>query len=74
MEYCEKNDLNSYINSYKNKNEKIPEDFIWKVAFQVLDALHYLHNERKIVHKDIKPLNLLIDKDDNIKVCDFGSS
>ena len=74
MEYCEKNDLNSYINSYKNKNEKIPEDFIWKVAFQVLDALHYLHNERKIVHKDIKPLNLLIDKDDNIKICDFGSS
>ena len=74
MEYCEKNDLNSYINSYKNKNEKIPEEFIWKVAFQVLDALYYLHNEKKIVHKDIKPLNLLIDKDDNIKVCDFGSS
>ena len=74
MEYCEKNDLNRYINDFKDKNEKIPEEFIWKVAFQVLDALHYLHNERKIVHKDIKPLNLLIDKDDNIKVCDFGSS
>lgn len=48
--------------------------FIWKVAYQVLDALHYLHNERKIVHKDIKPLNLLIDKDENIKIGDFGSS
>ena len=74
MEYCEKSDLNSYINDCKNKDEKIPEEFIWKVAFQVLDALHYLHNERKIVHKDIKPLNLLIDKDDNIKLCDFGAS
>lgn len=74
MEYCEKSDLNSYINDCKNKSEKIPEEFIWKVAFQVLDALHYLHNERKIVHKDIKPLNLLIDKDDNIKLCDFCAS
>ena len=74
MEYCEKSDLNSYINDCKNKDEKIPEEFIWKVAFQVLDALHYLHNERKIVHKDIKPLNLLIGKDHNIKLCDFGAS
>ena len=36
--------------------------------------MQYLHIEKKIVHKDIKPLNLLIDKDENIKICDFSSS
>lgn len=74
MEYCENNDLNSYINKEKKNNNKISESFIWKVAYQVLNALKYLHIEKKMVHKDIKPENLLIDKNENIKLGDFSSS
>ena len=74
MEYCENNDLNSYINKYINNNNKISEGFIWKVAYQVLNALNYLHIEKKMVHKDIKPENLFMDKNENIKLGDFSSS
>jgi len=74
MEYCENNNLNSYINNYINKNQQIPESFIWKVAYQVLNALKYLHIEKKIVHKDIKPENLFLDKNEDIKLGDFSSS
>ena len=74
MEYCENNNLDTYIKKeIKNKN-KISQNFIWKVAYQVLNALKYLHIEKKMVHKDIKPENLLMDKNENIKLGDFSSS
>lgn len=32
----------------------------------------YLHT-KKIIHRDLKSPNILVDNDDNIKICDFGS-
>ena len=74
MEYFKNLDLQNYIKNKIDKKEKIQEDFIWKVAYQTLDALNYLHTIKKMAHLDIKPLNLLLDVDDNIKISDFGSS
>lgn len=52
----------------------------WKkrmeVAHQVAHALHYLHDVARpaVVHGDIKSANVLLDEDDNAKLCDFGFS
>ena len=74
MEYCEKKDIQKLINEKIKNKQKIEEQFIWKVCYQSLKALEYLHVQKKLIHHDIKPLNLLITANNDIKVTDFGLS
>lgn len=39
--------------------------------YQILKSIAYCHDER-IIHRDLKPQNLLIDKNNTIKLADFG--
>ncbi len=41
------------------------------LAMQLCDALAYAHNH-KILHRDIKPGNIMVNEDDQVKVADFG--
>lgn len=41
------------------------------IAYQILQAINYLHKS-KLIHRDVKPSNILIDTNCDIKVCDFG--
>ncbi|KAI9168721.1 hypothetical protein LWI28_001057 [Acer negundo] len=49
------------------------ESSLAHIACQVLKGLEYLH-ACNIVHLDIKPSNLLVDRDLNVKIADFGVS
>ena len=46
-------------------------DVIRGVACQLVSALFYLHSHR-VLHRDMKPQNILIRKSGTIKLCDFG--
>ena len=41
---------------------------------QLIVGLEYLHDTLKVVHRDIKPQNLLLDHEDQLKICDFGAA
>lgn len=45
-----------------------------KIFVQVAEAVHHLHTNAKVVHRDIKDENVILDGDGNIKLIDFGSA
>ena len=49
----------------------LSEEVVQTLAGQLVDALHYLHSNR-IIHRDMKPQNILIAADGTVKLCDFG--
>ena len=56
-----------------NKMNKIPENLAKIIFKQLIKTLQYIHSNG-IVHRDIKPDNILLDLDNTIKICDFGVS
>ncbi|KAK5858369.1 hypothetical protein PBY51_002515 [Eleginops maclovinus] len=50
---------------------KLPESQVREIACQLVSALYYLHSHR-ILHRDMKPQNILLGKTGVVKLCDFG--
>jgi serine/threonine-protein kinase len=67
MEYVEGNTLKQYIQQYAPLH---PREAL-NIMEQIVSAIAHAH-ENHIVHRDIKPHNILIDPHGNVKVTDFG--
>ncbi len=67
MAYVEGQDLYQIMKA----NPKLPLDRVLKYATQLAGALAAAHAE-DVVHRDLKPQNILVDKNDQIYVADFG--
>ena len=67
MEYLEGEDLKMRM----KHGERFSDNDLIKWWNQLVDALKYTHS-KGVIHRDIKPGNIFADKDDNIKLLDFG--
>uniref|UniRef100_A0A1I8F6K6 non-specific serine/threonine protein kinase n=1 Tax=Macrostomum lignano TaxID=282301 RepID=A0A1I8F6K6_9PLAT len=50
---------------------QLPEEIVRSIACQLVSALYYLH-AHSILHRDMKPQNILLGNNGAVKLCDFG--
>ena len=67
MEYVKGEDLKSFI----RRKGKLTEEEAMAIAKQVCEGLAEAH-ELGVIHRDLKPQNIMIDKKSNAKIMDFG--
>jgi len=67
MEYAEGKTLKDLIREIG----PIPEKRALNILKQILDALEYAHS-KNIIHRDIKPVNIILEENDQVKILDFG--
>ncbi len=68
MEYCDNGDLCNYISKQK---KPLKEDLIWQMFIKITLGLIAIH-KMKILHRDIKTLNIFLNKNMEIKIGDLG--
>lgn len=70
MEYMDGGSLDLIL----KKAGRIPEPILGKITDAVLKGLNYLREKHSIIHRDVKPSNILVNSSGEIKICDFGVS
>ncbi|RSH85211.1 hypothetical protein EHS25_005018, partial [Saitozyma podzolica] len=53
---------------------RVPEPVLRRITAGIVRGLKFLKDELQIMHRDVKPTNLLINKKGEVKLCDFGVS
>ena len=67
MEYINGGNLFSFVKKRRKLSEKMAK-FLFR---QIILGIQHIHS-KNVVHRDIKLENILIDFDNNVKICDFG--
>ncbi|KAJ6092940.1 hypothetical protein N7486_008229 [Penicillium sp. IBT 16267x] len=67
LEYCPGDELYNYL----LRHGPLPVDKVKRIFTQLVGAVAYVHS-KSCVHRDLKLENILLDKQENVKLCDFG--
>jgi serine/threonine protein kinase len=65
--------MSFHIDIMKKKNQYFSENLVINWVLQLVLGVQFIHS-KKILHRDLKPQNIFIDNDMNIKIGDFGIS
>src|SRR5260370_11054143 len=68
MEYAQKGSLKGF----RTKGQSLPYVVILSYIKQIASALQYAHDQKNLIHRDVKPANMLKINDDRIVLSDFG--
>jgi serine/threonine protein kinase len=68
LEWAENGDLFDFTVGIQ---EAMGEDLSRYYFLQLLSAIEYLHADQKIIHRDLKLENILVDGQFNLRLCDF---
>ena len=71
MEFCSGKNLYNVIKEAKNNKQKLNENFIWELFIKICIGICNL-NKSNIIHGKLKPSNVFIANDGNIKLGNFG--
>ncbi|XP_056144414.1 dual specificity mitogen-activated protein kinase kinase 6-like [Lampris incognitus] len=66
--------LDKFYKKVIEKGTTIPEDILGKITVAIVKALEHLHSNLSVIHRDVKPSNVLINTQGQVKMCDFGIS
>lgn len=78
MEYIDGVNLRVFVKELESKGERLPYVAVLYVAAQLADGLRHAHDRtragapRGVIHRDVKPSNVLISSDGEVLVTDFG--
>jgi myosin III len=73
LEYCEAGSVIDIIRSLQAINKRVTEEHIAFILRETSKAVCHLH-ENNVIHRDIRGSNILMTKEGEIKLCDFGLS
>ena len=71
MEYVNGRTLKQIIRSHSKNGRFMPIDRVLNLAIQLCGGLGYAHRAN-LAHCDVKPQNILVTRDDRVKIADFG--